>query len=52
VPGVRDAIGFAQTDEQQASLATQRFAGGTLLSDASSGQVFVLYADSTLAGPY
>jgi len=52
VPGVRDSIGFAQTDEQQASLATQRFAGGTLLSDASSGQVFILYADSTLAGPY
>ena len=52
VPGVRDGIGFAQTDEQQASLATQRFEGGTLLVDASSGQVFVLYADSTLAGPY
>jgi hypothetical protein len=52
IEGVKDAIGYAQTDEQQASLATQRFTGGTLLLDASSGQVFVFYADSTLAGPF
>ena len=52
VPGVKDAIGYAQTDEQQASLASQRFQGGTILVDFSSGQVFVFYADSTLAGPF
>jgi hypothetical protein len=52
VPGVQDALGFAQTDEQEADLATQRFSGGTLLLDSSSGQVFVLFGDSTLGGPF
>ena len=52
IEGVKAAIGYAQTDEQQASLATQRFQGGTILVDFSSGQVFVFYGDSTLAGPF
>jgi hypothetical protein len=52
IEGVKAAIGYAQTDEQQASLATQRFQGGTILVDFSSGQVFVFYSDSTLAGPF
>lgn len=52
VPGVRDAIGFAQTEEQEALLLSQRFEGGSILLDSSSGQAFVLFADSTLAGPY
>jgi hypothetical protein len=52
VPGVKEAIGYAQTDEEQALLATQRFQGGTILADFSSGQVFIFYGDSTLAGPF
>jgi hypothetical protein len=52
VPGVRDAIGFAQTDQQQGLLLSQRFEGGSILLDSSSGQAFVLFADSTLGGPY
>lgn len=41
---IRDAIGFARAEERQANLALQRFAGGALLYDASSGQVFVILA--------
>jgi hypothetical protein len=52
VEGVRDALGFATTDEEQAEITLQRFQGGALLADRSSGQVFVLFADSTAAGPY
>jgi hypothetical protein len=52
IEGVQDALGFATTDEQEAEFAIQRFQGGALLADGTSGQVFVLYADSTLAGPY
>ncbi len=52
IDGVQTALGFATTDEQELQISLQRFQGGALLSDRSSGQVFVLYSDSTLAGPY
>ncbi len=52
IDGVQAALGFARTDETKAQLGVQRFEGGALLADQSSGQTFVLYADSTLAGPY
>jgi uncharacterized protein with LGFP repeats len=52
IDGVQIALGFATTDEQESQISLQRFQGGALLSDRSSGQVFVLYSDSTLAGPY
>lgn len=55
VDGVRQALGFARTDETAASLSIQQFEGGALLLDSSSGQVFVLVGapDSGSAyGPY
>jgi len=50
--GVRDALGFARTDEQPASFLLQRYEGGTLLIDGSSGQVFALVGRETAYGPY
>lgn len=52
VTGVRDALGFAQIAEQPANIAYQRFDGGTLLVDKSSGQVFILLGANTVYGPY
>ncbi len=55
IDGVRQALGFARTDETAASLSIQQFEGGALILDSSSGQVFVLLgtADSgTAYGPY
>lgn len=52
VPGVRETLGFAQLDEQPAKIAYQRFEGGTLLADTTSGLVFVLVGSSTAYGPY
>ncbi|KXK21867.1 MAG: serine/threonine protein kinase [Chloroflexi bacterium OLB15] len=55
VDGVREALGFARTDETAASLSIQQFEGGSLLLDSSSGQVFVLVGtpdDGTAYGPY
>jgi|FLYN01.1.fsa_nt_gi hypothetical protein len=52
VSGVREALGFARTDEQPASFTIQRFQGGTLLIDGSSGQVFALVGGGTAYGPY
>lgn len=50
--GLSDALGFARLEEQQASISTQRFQGGILLADGSSGQVFMLLADGSAHGPY
>jgi len=50
--GVREALGFARTDEQPTQFMFQRFQGGTLLKDGSSGQVFALAGDGVAYGPY
>jgi hypothetical protein len=52
VSGVREAIGFARTDEQAVSLAFQRFEGGTLFLDAGGEVVFALLVDGTAYGPF
>jgi hypothetical protein len=52
VQGVRDTLGFARTDEQQAQLVFQRFEGGTLFRDISSDTVFVLLPDGRAFGPF
>lgn len=53
VSGLSDSLGFARTEEQDTPLSTQRFQGGQLLADGSSGQVFVLLGDGiTALGPY
>lgn len=52
VQGLSDIIGYGRTEEEPASITTQRFQGGALLADGSSGQVFILLADSRAFGPY
>ena len=52
VEGVRETLGFARTGEQRVQLAFQRFENGALLSDASSGLVFILLSDGTAYGPF
>jgi hypothetical protein len=51
-PDVRDALGFARTDEQELTMQSQRFDGGLLLLDSSSGLVFALIVDGTAYGPF
>lgn len=50
--GLSDALGFARLEAQNAAISTQRFQGGVLLADGSSGQVFLLLANGTAHGPY
>lgn len=52
VPGIRDALGFARTQEQPATLHTQRFSGGRLILDTTAGQVWALYNSGEVLGPY
>lgn len=52
VEGVREALGFARTDEQQTRLAFQRYEGGTLFLDVSSELTYILLADGTAFGPF
>jgi hypothetical protein len=55
VPGVRQALGFARTEEIQVTILVQRFIGGELIQDAGSGQTFALLGQSTsgvVYGPY
>lgn len=55
VDGVRQALGFARTDEQAASISIQRFDGGALFLDSSAGQVFALVGEQsggTAYGPF
>lgn len=47
VSGVRDAVGFARTDEVAAPLFVQPFERGFLLLDSTSGQVFALAGQVT-----
>jgi hypothetical protein len=52
VPEVRDALGFARTDEQELAMQSQRFESGLLLLDSSAGLVFALIVDGTVYGPF
>jgi hypothetical protein len=55
IDGVRQALGFARTDEQAASISVQRFEGGALFLDSSAGQVFALVGEpggGTVYGPF
>lgn len=51
-PGVRDALGFAVTEEIEVNVFVQRFEGGTLLYDESTAQVFVLMINNDAFGPF
>lgn len=50
--GVRDALGYALTEEVDASLAYQRFEGGTLFYDRSVDQLYVLLLGGITVGPF
>ncbi|MFZ4828931.1 MAG: hypothetical protein ACOYLB_16395 [Phototrophicaceae bacterium] len=50
--GVRDALGYALTEEVDASLAYQRFEGGTLFYDRSVDQLYVLVLAGVRVGPF
>ncbi len=54
VPGVRDALGFATTDEASITFVVQSFQNGTLLHDGGAGQTFIMTGGSsgTAYGPY
>lgn len=52
VPGVRDALGFAQTDERRIGMTLQRFDGGSLMLDRESGTTFALLVNGDAYGPY
>lgn len=51
-PDVRDALGFARTDEQELAMQSQRFDGGLLFLDSSAGLVFALIVDGSAYGPF
>ncbi len=50
--GIRDALGFASTQEEDVGVHLQRFDGGTLLKDVGAGQVFALFNNGSVYGPY
>lgn len=50
--GVRDALGFARTDEEEHAMQSQRFDGGLLFLDSSAALVFALIVDGTAFGPF
>ena len=55
VSGVRDALGFARTEETGAPILVQRFTGGTLILDETVGQTFAILGSSSsgvVYGPY
>jgi hypothetical protein len=55
VPGVRQALGFARTDETTTGILVQRFIGGELIQDSASGQTFGLVgsgATGVVYGPF
>lgn len=52
VDGVRDALGYARTEEQETRISYQRFEGGTLIADVGNGVVYVLLNNNRAFGPY
>lgn len=52
VPDARDALGFAATQLQDVDINIQRFDGGTLFLDVTTGQVFALLVNGSAFGPY
>lgn len=52
VLGVREALGFAQTDERRIGMTLQRFDGGSLMLDRESGTIFALMVNGDIYGPY
>lgn len=51
VPQVTTSLGFAVTPDQAVDVNLQRFEGGTLFLDITSGQVFALLVNGDAIGP-
>jgi len=49
---LRNAVGFAQTAEQEIGINVQRYESGSFLLDVSIGQFFSLGNDSSVYGPF
>jgi hypothetical protein len=49
---LREAVGFAQTGEQDIGINVQRYESGSFLLDSSIGQFFALANDGTAYGPF
>jgi hypothetical protein len=49
---IRQAVGFAQTGEQEIGINVQRYESGSFLLDASIGQFFGLGNDGSAFGPF
>jgi hypothetical protein len=52
VEGLRNKMGYAQTEAQEISMGLQRFENGTFLLDGSSGTVLAFVTDGTMLGPF
>lgn len=52
VPEVSRALGFANTAVENGQVQIQRFDGGSLLRDALTGTIFVLFTDGSAQGPF
>lgn len=52
LPQVGDAVGFALQPPQPGDVNVQRYAGGSLFLDFSSGQVYALLLDGSAVGPF
>jgi hypothetical protein len=50
--GVRQALGFARTDEQGATIIVQRFIGGTLIHDVDTAQTFAILDNAASGAAY
>lgn len=51
-PGLRDALGFARTEEQQITFGVQLFQNGALLVDNNAASVFVMVGAGTEGAAY
>ncbi len=52
VDALREGLGYARLPVQVANLSLQRFEGGALLADRTSGLTYILVGTSTAYGPY
>jgi hypothetical protein len=52
VAGLREALGYAQTERQSVAMNIQRYDSGSFFLDATAGQIFALVVDGTAYGPF
>ncbi len=52
VSGLREALGYAQTERQSVAMNIQRYDSGSFFLDATAGQIFAFVVDGTAYGPF